>query len=73
VTNAIRDAGGTVNECDFTDFMFAHKLDPKLFDRPYAAGRWHRRNRRSSPANSNEPDAWRDSLSVPAAQAAIAA
>jgi hypothetical protein len=34
VTNAIRDAGGTVHERVFTDFKFADKLDPKLFDRP---------------------------------------
>jgi len=34
VTNAIRDAGSTVHERVFTDFKFADKLDPKLFDRP---------------------------------------
>ena len=34
VTNAIRDAGGTVHERVFTDFKFVDKLDPKLFDRP---------------------------------------
>jgi hypothetical protein len=34
VTNAIRDAGGTVHERVFTDFKFADKLEPKLFDRP---------------------------------------
>jgi outer membrane lipoprotein-sorting protein len=34
VTNAIRDAGGTVHERVFSDFKFADKLDAKLFDRP---------------------------------------
>jgi hypothetical protein len=34
VTNAIRDAAGTVHERVFTDFNFADKLDPKLFERP---------------------------------------
>jgi hypothetical protein len=34
VTNAIRDAAGTVHERVFTDFKFADKLDSKLFDRP---------------------------------------
>jgi hypothetical protein len=34
VTNAIRDTGGTVHDRVFSDFKFADKLDPKLFDRP---------------------------------------
>jgi hypothetical protein len=34
VTNAILDAGGTVHERVFTDFKYADKLDPNLFDRP---------------------------------------
>jgi len=34
VTQAIRDAGSTTHERVFTNFKFADKLDPKLFERP---------------------------------------